>query len=180
MFSFLFTVIFFLITLNNSLQASTFTQTGLGLSCSNRKWSSESDSISVERRQIAIECKTSPLPIFNDSVYLAGVYNRDQSDKMLVDMYANLSTLVLVECVDYKGEFVQIIEDYLNNIVSAKSWASVSDDQDFDYFYGRLYWVDEYSSKHFIIKIHLINLPYCLDKFPITQKIFMTINYKQL
>ena len=158
MLSFLFTIIFSSITLSYSILSSTYIQTGLGLPCSNRNWAKESDFISVDRRQIAIECKTSPLPIFNDSVYLAGVYNRDQSDKMLVDMYANLSTLVLVECVDYKGEFVQIIEDYLNNIVSAKSWTSVSDDQNFDYFYGRLYWVDEYSSKRFIIKSHFIHL----------------------
>ena len=77
---------------------------------------------------------------------MTGVYNRVQCDKMLTSLHERLSDLVRVECVDYRGEYIQLIEDYLNNIVNAKSWASPAHDKDFDYFYGRAYWVELYSS----------------------------------
>ena len=90
------------------------------------------------------------MPVFNDSIYLDGYYNRVQSDKMLTNLYERLSDLVRVECVDYKGEYLQKIEDYLNNIVNAKSWSSVARDREFDYFYGRAYWIELYSSKNLL------------------------------
>ena len=124
-----------------------FSNVGIGLPCSNRRWASESNKVGTGRRVLVAHLKNSRLPVFNNSIYLAGVYNRVQSDKMLTNMYANLSSLVLVECVDYKGEYIQTIEKYLNNIVNAKSWTSTASDKNFDYFYGRIYWVEEYSSK---------------------------------
>ena len=143
----IFLLIIFLISINLSISISPTKQTGIGLPCSNRKWGNYQGSISAVRRQNVLALKTSPLPYFNDTVYLAGVYNRDESDKMLKKLYGDLGSIVLVECVDYKGEYVQLIEDYLNNIVSAKSWASAAHDKTFDYFYGRIYWVELFSSK---------------------------------
>ena len=55
--------------------------------------------------------------------------------------------------MDYKGEFIKTIEDYLNNIVNAKSWASNAHDSSFEYFYGRVYWIELFSS---ILKAFLI------------------------
>jgi hypothetical protein len=127
-------------------------QTGIGLPASNRKWAKYKSTISANRRELALKTKSSPLPIFDDSLYLAGVYKRVESDKMLTNLYENLFTLVVIECIDYQGEFIQIIEDYLNNIVSAKSWASAAHDTSFDYFYGRAYWVELYSSKVFKLR----------------------------
>jgi hypothetical protein len=139
-------LVFALIDPGNLIIFSSNKLTGIGVPCSDRRWATYRDTISPERRELVEQVKTSPLPVFNDSIYLAGVYNRDQSDKMLTNLYANLSSLVLVECVEYKGEYIQTIENYLNNIVGAKSWISVSSDYpEFDYFYGRVYWVEEYA-----------------------------------
>ena len=43
-----------------------------------------------------------------------------------------LSSLVIIECIVCKGEFILAIEDNLNNDVSAKSW--VSPEADFRLF----------------------------------------------
>jgi hypothetical protein len=118
--------------------------TGTGLPCSNRKWANYP--MSAALRESALQSKFGPLPFFNDTIYLAGVYNRVQSDAMLQNLYFPLRQLVLVECADYKGEFIETIENYLNNIVSVKSWAGVAHDLNFDYFYGRAYWVELFSS----------------------------------
>ena len=123
-------------------------QTGIGLPASNRKWAKYKCTISPNRREIASKAKSNPLPIFDDSLYLAGVYKRVESDKMLTNLYENLCSLVVIECIDYKGEFIQTIEDYLNNITNAKSWTSSAHDKNFDYFYGRAYWVELYSSEN--------------------------------
>ena len=152
MFSLIF-VVFAFVDPGNSISISPNKLTGIGFSCSDRRWANYNDTISPERRQLVEQVKISPLPVFNDTIYLEGVYNRDQSDRMLTNLYENLSSLVLVECIEYKGEFIQTIEDYLNNIVSAKSWASVGNDPNFDYFYGRVYWLEEYSG---IIKLKLL------------------------
>jgi hypothetical protein len=121
-------------------------QKGLGERCSNRAWANMSILISAIQREDALKCKNSPLPVFNDTVYLARVYNGVQSDNMIQDLWRPLRPLVLVECVDYKGEFIKTIEDYLNNIVNAKSWASNAHDSSFEYFYGRVYCIELYSS----------------------------------
>ena len=143
----IFLLIIFLISINLSISISPTKQTGIGLPCSNRKWANHPGKISAQRRQTVLGLKTRPLPYFNDTVYLAGVYNRVQSDKMIKSLHEDLSSIVLIECVDYKGEYIQLIEDYLNNIVRAKSWASAGQDREFDYFYGRIYWVELFSSK---------------------------------
>ena len=135
-----------LFSINLSNAISPTKQSGMGLPCSNRRWALPSHWFSGFRER-ALQTKFSPLPIFNDTVYLAGVYNRVQSDAMIASLHDPLTNLVIAECVDYKGEFLQTIEDYLNNIVSAKSWSSVAHDRDFDYFYGRAYWIELYSSK---------------------------------
>ena len=137
----------------NSLILSPTQQTGIGLPCSNRKWASYGSKISTDRRKMVSDAKVSPLPFFNDTIYLAGVYNRVESDNMLIKLHEILASIVLIECVDYKGEFIQLTEDYLNNIVNAKSWASAAHDTNFDYFYGRIYWVELYSSKTFLLKL---------------------------
>ena len=102
--------------------------------------------MSAALRELALQSKLGPLPFFNDTIYLAGVYNRVQSDAMIQNLHQPLRPLVLVECADYKGEFIETIENYLNNIVSAKSWSGVAHDLSFDYFYGRAYWVELFSS----------------------------------
>ena len=140
-------ILFSSIDCNSIHKQINYAKAGIGLPCSNRKWASQYNKISAARRILVANMKNSRLPLFNDSIYLAGVYNRVQSDKMLTNMYANLSSLVLVECVDYKGEYIHTIENHLNNIANAKSWTSAASDKKFDYFYGRIYWVEEYSSK---------------------------------
>lgn len=142
---FLSSILFYALQISNSFIISTNKQAGIGLPCSNRKWAVPGY-ISSATRESAINFKLGPLPVFNDTIYLAGVYNRVQSDAMLSSLHDPLRPLVLVECVDYKGEFIQTIENYLNNIVSAKSWSSVAHDTNFDYFYGRAYWVELFSS----------------------------------
>jgi hypothetical protein len=145
-------IILFSINFCNSIDISTNKLAGLGLQCKNRIWGTNkyNSTISANTRKLALEAKLQPLPVFNDSIYLAGYYNRVQSDKMLTNLYERLSDLVRVECVDYKGEYLQKIEDYLNNIVNAKSWSSVAHDREFDYFYGRAYWIELYSSKNLL------------------------------
>ena len=163
----MFSIVFILLSstdLRNSVQAQQFGIYGIGLPCSNRKWASQSNKVGTERRVLVANMKNSGLPLFNNSIYLAGVYNRVQSDKMLTNMYANLSSLVLVECVDYKGEYIQTIEKYLNNIANAKSWTSTASDKNFDYFYGRIYWVEEYSSKTNFLNFSEINKSLILKK----------------
>ena len=46
-------------------------QTGIGLPASNRKWAKYKCTISPNRREIASKAKSNPLPIFDDSLYLA-------------------------------------------------------------------------------------------------------------
>lgn len=133
--------------MSDSIIISPTKQTGLGHPYTNRKWEKYRNSISAKRRELVLKAKTSPLPAFDDATYLGGVYNRVASDKMLKQLYEDLSSLVLVECVDNTGEFVETIEAYLNNIVNAKSWTSTAHDKNLDYFYGRAYWVELCSSK---------------------------------
>ena len=137
------------INLINAINICPNKQTGIGIPCSDRRWSLPPHWFNGFRER-ALQSKMSPLPIFNETVYLAGVYNRVQSDAMLASLHQPLVNLVLAECVDFKGEFLQTIENYLNNIVNAKSWASVAHDRDFDYFYGRAYWIELFSSKKFL------------------------------
>ena len=79
--------------------------------------------------------KNSSLPIFNKSLYLAG--NPENND-MISMLLKPLSSLVIIDCIEYKGEFIQAIEDNLNNDANAKSWVSPEADSwyNFDYFYG--------------------------------------------
>ena len=120
-------------------------QTGTGVPCSDRRWSLPSHWFGGFRER-ALQTKFGPLPFFNDTIYLAGVYNRVQSDAMLASLHEPLVNLVIAECADNKGEFLQTIHDYLDIIVNAKSWSSAAHDRDFDYFYGRAYWIELYSS----------------------------------
>jgi hypothetical protein len=154
---FLFSLILlFFINSSYSITISPNKQTGFGLPCSNRTWSRYNSTISAATRQFALDAKLGPLPVFNDTIYLNGVYNRVESDKMMVSLYERLSDLVRVECVEYKGEYIETIENYLNNIVSAKSWASSAHDPAFDYYYGRAYWIELVSSTIFIFKFFLL------------------------
>lgn len=140
-----FSLIFLSVYLTNGITLFPNKQTGLGEPCSNRNWITMSSWVDLPKRVEALQYKKSSLPFFNDSVYLAGVYNRVKSDQMLKALTWPLRSLVLVECLEYQGEFIQTIENYLNNIVSAKSWASNAHDLSFDYFYGRAYWVELFS-----------------------------------
>ena len=141
-----FLILLLFIIRSNSFILSPSKQVGFGVPCSNRAWASISNLISAAQREAALQSKLGPLPFFNDTLYLAGVYYRVESDSMINNLTAQLRNLVLVECVDYKGEFIQTIEDHLNNIVNAKSWSGVAHDLLFDYFYGRAYWVELFSS----------------------------------
>jgi hypothetical protein len=137
---------------NSAFIISPNKQAGIGLPCSNRAWASIKNKILpyyYEQSWYANYHQTNPLPIFNDTLYLAGVYYRSLSDQMLWRLTNPLTSLVLKECIDYLGEYIQAIEDQLNNIVSVKSWSSVAHDTNFDYYYGRAYWVELYSSKHY-------------------------------
>ncbi len=42
--------------------------------------------ISAIQREDALKWKNSPLPVFNDTVYLARIYNRVQSDNIIQDL----------------------------------------------------------------------------------------------
>lgn len=138
-----FSIFFLCFHLSTGLTILPTKQVGIGIPCS----STFTGWISATMREEAVNAKLSPLPVFNDTIYLAGVYNRVQSDAMITSLHKPLRSLVLCECVDYKGEYLQTIEDYLNNIVRARSWSSVAHDQSFDYFYGRAYWIELFSSK---------------------------------
>ena len=145
-------IILLCIYTNSALFISPNKQIGLGLPCSNRAWASIKNNILpyyYEQRWYANYHQTNPLPIFNDTLYLGGVYYRSQSDQMLWRLTNPLTSLVLIECIDYQGEYIQGIEDQLNNIISAKSWSSVAHDTNFDYYYGRAYWIELFSSKFY-------------------------------
>jgi hypothetical protein len=56
-----------------------------------------------------------------------------------------LKELVIVECVDFKGEFLPKIEEYLNALAKQRSWAFSAHDTNLEYYNGR-YWVELGSS----------------------------------
>ena len=147
--NFLFLILLLGINLNDAFEIWPNKQVGSGVPCSNRAWANMRSYIDYyEQKWYANFHKNAPLPIFNDTLYLAGVYYRVESDQMLWRLTNPLTSLVLIECIDYQGEYIQAIEDQLTNVINAKSWSSVAHDTNFDYFYGRAYWVELYSSNY--------------------------------
>jgi hypothetical protein len=131
-------------------------QVGLGVPCSNRIWKSKGYSITV--KNAAISTNSKPMPAWNDTAYLDWVNFRLRTgDAMMAARFEPLKELVMVECVDYNGEFLPKIEEYLNGLATQRSWAFSAHDTDLSYYNGR-YFVELCSGFKFLIFLLISNL----------------------
>ena len=118
-------------------------QGGLGVPCSNRLWKNKG--YSAATKTTALSTKSKPQPAWNDTAYLDWVNFRLRTgDAMMGGRLDPLKELVLVECVDYTGEFMPKIEEYLNGLATQRSWAYSAHDTDLSYYNGR-YFVELHS-----------------------------------
>lgn len=117
---------------------------GLGTPCSDRNaWQSVSSRFQVQIRQ-AESYLPKPIPEWNDDAYLnfTRTGNRTIGENMLYARQNLLAPLVLAECAEGKGRFLQKIAQVLDQLSAQKSWTYPAHDPKLDSFSGRRYFVE--------------------------------------
>ena len=113
-------------------------QVGLGEPCSNRIWKTLGYSSTL--KTAALNSKLKPQPAWNDTAYLDwSNFRLRTADAMMAARYEPLKELAIVECVDYNGEFLPKIEEYLNGLASQRSWSLSAHDTDLSYYNGKYF-----------------------------------------
>lgn len=102
--------------------------------------SASSQSVIRAAERIAAE----PFPQWSDSLmiqYLTTGIRKD-ADQMCGNRTKCLMPLVMAECLENKGRFIEAIERVISELCSQPSWVLVAHDHNLDNFYGKEYHVD--------------------------------------
>ena len=96
----------------------------------------------------AEKAATEPIPETTDELYLqySRNGNRDNYQNAYFGRTTRLATLVLAECVENKGRFVQPIEKLIEALCSQKTWVLPAHDANLDNFNGKNITIDLFSS----------------------------------
>lgn len=117
---------------------------GVGAPCADRAaWSPHAAEFKSEIARAEALLAT-PFPAWSDDAYL--VYSRTGSrkegEKMLHDRQDELEPLVLAECAEGRGRFIQRIATVLDGLSEQKSWTLPAHDVHLDSYTGKRYFVE--------------------------------------
>lgn len=90
-----------------------------------------------------------PMPTLKDALYLEFTRSGDRSayEKDYFELEARFNSLVLAECLENKGRFLQLIETYLDQYINCRSWVYPAHDGSLDTFNGKRQIIDLGSSR---------------------------------
>jgi hypothetical protein len=90
-----------------------------------------------------------PMPTLKDALYLEFTQNGNRTayEKDYFQLEARFNTLVLAECLENKGRFLQLIETYLDQYITCRSWVYPAHDGSLDTFNGKRQIIDLGSSR---------------------------------
>ncbi|HZY63148.1 MAG TPA: hypothetical protein VFE38_11530 [Edaphobacter sp.] len=117
---------------------------GVGVPCTNRvTWKPLAGRFNREIAEAEVLLKA-PFPAWSDDAYLdySRTGSRQQGEKMLHARQDELMPLVLAECVEGRGRFVERIALVLDGLATQKSWTLPAHDVKLDSFTGRRYFVE--------------------------------------
>ena len=117
---------------------------GLGQPCADRvSWTPVSDRL-ADKVHAAEAALKSPIPAWNDEDYLdfSRTGNGPRGEAMLRGRDGELSMLVLAECSEWNGRFLDRIGEQLDVISAQRSWTLPAHDGKLENYSGHRYFVD--------------------------------------